>query len=393
VTTTPVGPGEVLAGRYRVAEVIGAGGMGVVVAADHLILGERVAIKFLLPEAAVNDDIVSRFLREARAAARIQSRHVARVMDVGELEHGGLYIVMEYLEGRDLSGELTARGPLPIEEAVNYVLQAAIGLSEAHALGIVHRDLKPSNLFLTRLSDGRNIVKVLDFGVAKHLSNPNEGTVTRTSVTIGSAAYMSPEQVRGLRDVDHRSDVWALGVVLFELLTNDLPFDGESVLAIASAITSDEPRPLRARRPDAPVELESLIRRCLERDRDQRMSTLATLSHALVPFGGKNAAVLAGQVSDALSSEAQASRVRRPSSSDASASDPSVAARALAPTVQAPKDPEVAKAALEPSSPSWVRTQANSGNRVSAVHPRLLRFRFRRRSRQAPRCRRLLRSH
>ncbi len=295
----PYGPGDLIAGRYRVERVIGEGGMGVVVAAEHLELGERVAIKLLLPEALRDAEAIPRFQREARAAARIPSEHVARVMDVGTLEGGTPYLVMEYLEGRDLARELEARGALPTEEAVGYVLQAAVGVAEAHALGIVHRDLKPSNLLLARLPTGRSLVKVLDFGIAKLTTGGDAHKLTKSFSALGSISYMSPEQLRTAKDVDARADVWGFGVVLFELLSAQMPFDGDSLTAIAAAISVDQPRSLRHYRPDVPVELERVILGCLEKDRERRTPSLSALARLLEPFGGKSASLLVPRILDA----------------------------------------------------------------------------------------------
>jgi eukaryotic-like serine/threonine-protein kinase len=296
---SPYAPGDVIAERYRVERVVGEGGMGVVLAAEHLVLGERVAVKLLLPEAAKNADAVARFQREARAAARIPSEHVARVMDVGRLEDGTPYLVMEYVDGRDLGAELDERGPLPIAEAVGYVLQAAIGVSEAHAIGIVHRDLKPSNLCLARLPGDRILVKVLDFGIAKITDDNDSRKLTKSFSALGSIAYMSPEQLRAAKDVDARADVWAFGVVLFELLTARMPFNGESLTAISASITADQPYTLRSFRPDAPAELEGVVASCLEKDRERRMPSLAALARALEPFGGRSASSLVARIVDA----------------------------------------------------------------------------------------------
>jgi len=183
-----VSVGEILAGKYRIDRVLGAGGMGVVVAAHHLQLDERVAIKFLLPEMLAQQDAVMRFSREARAAVKIKSEHVARVTDVGTLETGAPYMVMEYLEGIDLA-ELVRRGPLPITQAVDFVLQACEAIAEAHALGIVHRDLKPANLFLATLPGGVQSVKVLDFGISKLTglsASGGQDSATRTKALMGS---------------------------------------------------------------------------------------------------------------------------------------------------------------------------------------------------------------
>src|SRR5580704_2008082 len=198
--------GEVLAGKYRVDRVLGEGGMGVVVAAHHLQLDQKVALKFLLPDALENSDSVARFRREAQAAVKIKSEHVARVTDVGELENGAPYIVMEYLEGSDLADWLREHGPLPIEQAVDFVLQACEALAEAHVLGIVHRDLKPANLFCLQKPDGSVCIKVLDFGISKVLTPgaASSSEMTRTTAFLGSPLYMSPEQLQMSKGVDTR---------------------------------------------------------------------------------------------------------------------------------------------------------------------------------------------
>lgn len=293
-------PGQVLSDRYRVTRILGEGGMGIVAAADHLLLGERVALKALLPSAAANPEVVARFQREARTAARIQSEHVARVLDVGLLPNGLPFLVMEFLEGHDLARELEERGPLPIAEAIDSVLEAAIGVASAHALGIIHRDLKPANLFLAQQPNGRRIVKVLDFGIAKDTLPADAIELTRTTAMFGSAPYMSPEQIRATRSVDVRGDVWAFGVVLFELLTQTWPFGGESVFAMAAAITGDEPASLCTRRPDAPAALEVVIAHCLKKNRDERFASLAELGQALAPFGTARAAALSARIADVL---------------------------------------------------------------------------------------------
>jgi eukaryotic-like serine/threonine-protein kinase len=203
--------GDILAGKYRVERVLGIGGMGVVVAAHHLQLDEKVALKFLLPEALGNSEAVARFAREARAAVKIKSEHVARVIDVGTLPNGAPYMVMEYLDGGDLAAWLQERGPLPIEQAVEFVLQACVAVADAHALGIIHRDLKPANLFCVRRSDGQLSIKVLDFGISKMTPFGGSGpsAMTHTSALMGSPLYMSPEQMRSAKDTNPRTDIWA----------------------------------------------------------------------------------------------------------------------------------------------------------------------------------------
>jgi len=288
--------GDVLAGKYRIDKVLGVGGMGVVVAAHHIHLDDRVAIKFMLPHALTNGDAVSRFAREARAAVKIKSEHVARVSDVGTLENGAPYMVMEYLEGRDLAAWLEQSGALPIDQAVEFVLQAAEALAEAHTLGIVHRDLKPANLFVIRTPDGQLSVKVLDFGISKLTKIPgntpkSDMDLTKTSAMMGSPLYMSPEQMQSAKEVDARADIWALGVILYELLCGTVPFLSESLPEVLIKIISAEPDPPRSKRPDVPPELERVIFRCLAKDRNKRYPTVAELAGELMPFAPKRSKV------------------------------------------------------------------------------------------------------
>lgn len=290
----PVRVGEVLAGKYRVERIIGYGGMGVVVAAMHEQLQELVAIKLLLPAVGKRPDYTQRFVREARAAVKIKSAHVARVLDVDTLSDGRLYMVMEYLEGKDLAQLLADRGPLPEAEAVDYVLQVCEALAAAHAIGIVHRDLKPSNLFLTDTGSGVPLVKVLDFGISKVtgelMGGPgNDARLTGESALIGSPLYMSPEQIRSARDVDARADVWALGVILHELLSRETPFIADNHAALLASIVADPPTLLREHRPDASPAIEAVIARCLEKDPSRRVQSVLELARALSAFAKEDA--------------------------------------------------------------------------------------------------------
>jgi serine/threonine-protein kinase len=285
--------GELLAGKYRVEQVLGAGGMGYVVAALHEQLGQRVAVKLLVPELCENEDSVTRFLREARAAVKIHSEHVARVLDVGELTNGSPYMVMEFLSGRDLSEELDQPGDLEIPVAIDYLLQASEAVAEAHSLGVIHRDLKPANLFLTHRPDGSPLVKVLDFGISKAINVDDSAlepapSLTATHSLLGSPAYMSPEQIRRPKQVDTRTDIWSLGSILWELLTHDPPFNADSPLALLAAVVSDPLPSIRDLRPDVPVELEAVIAKCLEKNPDNRYQTVAELADALAPFAPRS---------------------------------------------------------------------------------------------------------
>jgi serine/threonine-protein kinase len=286
--STHVRPGQVLLGKYRIGEVIGSGGMGLVVAAHHLQLDQRVAIKFVQPEIASNQAAVTRFLREARAAIKIKSEHVVRISDVGTLDDGTAFLVMEYLDGRDLASWLTAEGPLDVPLAVELVLQACEAIAEAHALEIVHRDLKPANLFAIRRADGLLAIRVLDFGISKSTGAAGSTSglgLTRTGEMIGSPLYMSPEQLLKPHEADRRADVWSLGVVLYELLSGHRPFDGESVPVVCAKILQGTPPPLRLLRPEIPPGLEAAISRCLEKNPSARFDDVGELAAAIVEFG------------------------------------------------------------------------------------------------------------
>lgn len=285
VPTPPVPVGELVAGKYRVERVLGQGGMGVVVAAMHEQLRQRVAIKMLLPEAEASPNALARFQREARAAAAIRGEHVARVLDVGELEGGAPYIVMEYLEGRDLAEILAESKRLPTEEAVGYVLQACEAIAEAHGAGIIHRDLKPSNVFLTRGPDGTPLVKVLDFGISKALlSSPGQGTLTTTSSFVGSPIYAPPEQLVAAHEVDARADLWALATILYEALAGRPPYVGDSVMHVASKIFHEPPTPIAQLRPEIDPALAAAVMRCLEKKPDDRYPDVSAFADAIAPF-------------------------------------------------------------------------------------------------------------
>lgn len=280
-------PGTLIAGKYAVERILGQGGMGVVLAARHQQLGQTVAIKIMRQGWAADRGAVARFHREARAVAALSSEHVAKVLDVGALDDGSPYIVLEYLAGVDLGALLQQSGPMTVGDAVGAVVQACEALAEAHALGIVHRDLKPSNLFVTKRNDGSSLVKVLDFGISKTsaLSAAEPGdTPTASGYIMGSPGYMSPEQVRSARSVDARSDVWSVGVILYELLTGVAPFAGETVGDTLARIVSETPRSVHELCPDLPSALSSVIARCLERDVTRRVQSIASLATMLHPF-------------------------------------------------------------------------------------------------------------
>ncbi|MGD0674146.1 MAG: protein kinase [Polyangiaceae bacterium] len=290
--------GALVGRKYRVGKLLGAGAMGHVFAADHVLLGRKVAIKFLTPEALGHPDSIARLLREARATVALKSEHVVRVLDVDLLDGGAPYIVMEYLEGCDLAAWLRARGRPEVEVAVDFILQACDAIAEAHELRIVHRDVKPANLFAVQRFDTVETIKVLDFGISKTaglLSVPaadewrSGAIITEGRICIGSPCYMSPEQMESARDVDHRTDIWALGVTLCELVTGHLPFDGQSLVLLYSTIKFGAPLRLRERSPHLSPGLEAVILRCLTPDRDRRYPSVAELAMDLAPFGSSQA--------------------------------------------------------------------------------------------------------
>ncbi len=277
-------PGTLLMGKYRVEKVLGRGAMGVVVAATNVGLRRLVALKFMLPGKGPNPERDARFLREARIAAQLTSQHVARVLDVGTMADSGTpYLVMEHLDGQDLDAVLAERGRLPIAEAISYVLQVCEAVAEAHKAGIIHRDLKPANLFLAKLADGSPCIKVLDFGVSK--LTDSDAALTEEAAILGSPLYMSPEQMEASRSVDARSDVWALGIVLYQLVADLTPFHGDTIQQVCARIYQGEPTPLSTLRPDAPAGLEAVLLRCYEKDRERRWQNVAEFAAALVPFG------------------------------------------------------------------------------------------------------------
>ncbi|MCS6898717.1 MAG: serine/threonine-protein kinase [Myxococcales bacterium] len=280
----PVQPGSLVGGKYRVVRGLGQGAMGVVVLATTAI-GFPVAIKLLLPEALEQQEILARFEREVRLVSQLSGRHVARVLDAGFHDRNTPFMVIEYLEGHDLSRELAEQGPLPLDTAVGWLLQALEAITEAHAQGIVHRDLKPSNLFLARQPDGSRLLKVLDFGISKqHGDGTQEVNLTKTHSLIGSPLYMAPEQVLAAKDVDPRSDLWSLGVVLFELLVGRTPFDGTNVGQVLSNVLSAPIPPIRELRPELPRTLEPVLRACLARPLAERYPNGIALARDLAAF-------------------------------------------------------------------------------------------------------------
>jgi eukaryotic-like serine/threonine-protein kinase len=312
-------PGEVVDGRYRVEAYLGGGGMASVYRAMHVVLEQPVALKIVSPQIREVPGVAARFIREARAATSLKGEHVARVFDVGTMADGAPYMVMEFLEGKDLGEILETAALPPVEDAVDWVLQACEALAEVHGRGIVHRDLKPANLFLTRGADGLPCVKLIDFGISRFespLSPKDAHGLTQPDAIMGSPRYMSPEMMESASKADARSDIWGLGTVLYELLTGDAPYDGESFIEIYRKAVDGPPRAPSEIRADVPKALDEVITKCLRADPDDRYNDVAELATALAPFGHGDAA----ERSDAIARVLGATR-SRPAVGDASNDD------------------------------------------------------------------------
>ncbi len=321
-------PGRVVADKYRIESVLGMGGMGAVMAATHIELERKVAIKFLYAQAARDSKRATRFLREARIAARLRSDHIAHVTDTGTWADDVPYMVMEFLEGNDLTGPARSGG-LAVDLAVSYILQASEGLAEAHAAGVVHRDLKPANLFLVQRLDGRPHIKVLDFGIAKILDDLDGVDITKTTALMGSPLYMPPERLRSGKSADPRGDIWALGSILFELLTGKAVFEGDTLPVVCSNILSREPRRLADFRPDAPAGLGAFLQRCLQKELEARYRNLAEMAVDLAVFGGPEAPGPVSRITQLLG-------LQRPPSSSSAVTPRMAAPPPTPPTAQRP---------------------------------------------------------
>lgn len=367
--TAPVLPGETLAGKYKIERVLGRGGMGIVVAARHLDLEERVAIKFMLR----SDDPIAleRFVREARAAVKVKSEHVCRVLDVGRLDTGEPYMVMEYLEGTDLARLLARDKRATTAQVAGWMIEACAALSEAHAIGIVHRDLKPANLFLSLRNNGSACLKVLDFGISKLV---NADAMTSTSVTMGSPAYMSPEQIVSSRDVDARTDVWSLGVMMHELVTGTVPFAADTLIQLSVKIRETEPPSIASLVDDIAPGFEAIVAKCLQKQPADRYASVGELAAALAQFADARLR----RTSDAsalLGTELDHSRAPSPQARSVVVPSGDVEARGApdgAPSPGASKDvvtlePLSRVSAVEPSSSSSLRRWAGSGGLIVAA--------------------------
>jgi eukaryotic-like serine/threonine-protein kinase len=286
--------GELVAERYRMGPVIGAGGMGIIYKAQHIELGTSVAFKVIRPDIARNSSAWRRFSREARALGALHNRHVVRVHDAGTLASGLRYLVMELLDGTDLRRVLQREGALQIPRSVDYVGQVCSALGDAHRLNIIHRDVKPENLFLARYRGGEPMIKLLDFGVALFLDDAGQLTIPGRNV--GSPHYLSPEQMHNPSGVDQRSDIWAIGLLMFELLSGRSPFYGLNAAQISLKI-SKGPMPAVAEAvPHLPAALAVIIQRCLALDPARRPQSTDELMAALEPFSSRHAQVAVGQM-------------------------------------------------------------------------------------------------
>ncbi len=335
-------PGALVAGKLRIERILGQGGMGTVAAAVHVGLDQRVAIKVLKPELANQPDVVARFVREARAAAKLRSEHVCRVTDVGETADGETYIEMELLDGQDLASLIGIR-PLAVEIAADYIVQACVAIAEAHHLGIIHRDLKPANLFVTHRLDGSALIKVLDFGIATAPS-AEDFKITKTTTVMGSPGYMSPEHLRSARDVDVRSDIWALGVILYEAVSGRLPFSATSITELAVKVVMDEPHALT----DVDPRYAAIVARCLKKPPDERYQSVGELAAALGEIGGQPSQTMALLVGKLLGESPSRSQSAAQSAAQIPAMTP--AAAGLAPTI-ATMPPTAPPAAVAPPAP------------------------------------------
>jgi len=286
--SSELAPGALIADRYRVMRKIGEGGMGLLYACFDTVLSREVAVKLMQRSLAAEPLVAERLMREAMLAAQLR-RHVAQVFDCGMLATGEPYIVMELLSGRDMYAVLRESGPLTPEEVSTIVLQVCDGLAEAHEKGIIHRDLKPENLFRATEPSGEVVIKIVDFGVSKQLSGRRLRAQTNPGESVGSPQYMSPEQITSPSEVDPRTDIWSLGVVMYELLTGALPFNGPGTAKVCAAVLTDPVPPISDYRDDVPPALEFIVRRCLEKDRERRFSDVLQLSAALSALDARSA--------------------------------------------------------------------------------------------------------
>lgn len=265
-------PGQEVAGRYRIVRLLGHGAVGAVYEAEHIDLRRRVALKVLLQKFFENDRMLARFMQEARSAAAIRHPGIVEIFDLGTDENI-TFIVMELLEGEELIARVKRDNPLPLPFVLQVGCDLADAVSAAHDQGVIHRDLKPHNVFLARQGRYRDVVKVLDFGLAKDVGGRVDSPLTRTTDVFGTPVYMSPEQLRNAKHVDHRADIYALGVIIYEALAGEPPFVASNLTDLVLKIALEDPPPLEARRRDVPPELARIIERALSKKRTKRQQS------------------------------------------------------------------------------------------------------------------------
>ncbi len=300
---------SVLLGRYEITRRIGQGGMGAVYEATHKLIGKRVAVKVLLDKYAQKSQVVARLEQEARLASSIGHENIIDITDFGQTSDGRTFVVMEFLEGESLGSAISREGPMEEQRAINVGYQIASALGAAHQKGVIHRDVKPDNVFLLKRRD-QDYVKVVDFGISKSIRLDEEGgaespRLTQTGMVLGTPLYMSPEQARGDESLDHRIDIYALGVILYELVTGEVPFKGNNYLSIISQVINEDPTPPRDLRPELSPDLESVIMKALSKDRDKRYQTMEEIADDLATLRADDGASTAR-------SRITASRFRRP---------------------------------------------------------------------------------
>ena len=279
--------GVSIGGKYKIVRLMAEGGMGAVYEAVHVVVKRRFAVKFLRAELTQRRDALARFQREAAAAGALESENIAAVVDFGITDDGAPYIVMEYLVGCDLAQLLRNSGPLPVERATDIVFQACLGIQQAHAAGVIHRDLKPENLFVCRRSDGSDLVKIVDFGIAKFQASDAGAAVTKTGGIVGTPSYMSTEQARGGSAIDQCTDVYALGVILYELLSGHTPHPGDSYNAVIYHIATQPALALACEGRELPSNLIEIVHRAIAHDPAERPASAEEFSRQLAPLASR----------------------------------------------------------------------------------------------------------
>ncbi|MBW2261941.1 MAG: protein kinase [Deltaproteobacteria bacterium] len=285
LTQTQLQVGKIIGGKYELLRLLGEGGMGAVYEARHVEIRQHVALKLLHFQLARDQEIRQRFFREAMSAGEIGHENIIEMHDIGRDVTGSIYLVMELLKGESLAEKVRRVGAMDVAQAADVMLQALDALNASHAKGITHRDMKPENVFLCRLGGRDDFVKILDFGIAK-VKDPEDGeALTRTGAMLGTACYMAPEQIAGDREADHRMDIYACGIILYQMLAGRVPFDSTSIHTVIYKIMNEDPPPLSEFRANLPHEIEEIVRRAITRNRDHRYQTVADFAHALTPFG------------------------------------------------------------------------------------------------------------